>query len=142
MPIALAAVLLVLLTAVPSAGAAASRPCPPRGAPVVAKTGAATVFINRSTGSYVGCLRPRSARRWLASPDDVYSFVAATTLSGRYAAVAFTHTPECKADCPPGVTEDGYVAVVNLRTGRRHQSAAVGVRAFQLARSGTLVYQL
>ncbi|ADB51422.1 hypothetical protein [Conexibacter woesei] len=141
---AAAVVLAASLAAAPTALAARPRAprCPARGATVVTQTRAAVVFVDARTGAYRGCLRPHGRARRLATPDEIYSTVGAVTLAGRWVAFSFSHTPECKADCPPGVTGSGYVALVNLRDGRRYSANALSPAALALTVRGTLVYLL
>lgn len=141
-----AGIAAALAVAVAPSAALAARPraprCPARGAVVVEQTRTAAVYVDPRSGAYRGCLRPHGRARRLATPDEIYSTVGGVTLAGRWVAFAYSHTPECKADCPPDVTGSGYVALVNLGDGRRYSATALDPAALALTVRGTLVYLL
>lgn len=122
-----AALLLVAMLAIAGAPAEAStagkrRACRPKGSTTVLKTHSARVYERND--SVYGCLVSTGRSRVLDEDDGLYNSVSPVRLAGRFVAWGFNHTPECKADCPPGTTGTSYVGVMDLRSGRRRTADA------------------
>src|SRR6266498_544128 len=111
--LALTVVPLLLLTA--SADAKKPRCRIPKGGVERAHTKRVLVF--QRDDEVQACLRPNGRRYQLSSDDGIYNTVTVDAISGTFVTWTETYTPECKADCPPGVTGHTTTFTINLRTG-------------------------
>ena len=132
-------VLMLALAAIPAAasGAGKRHACRPKGATTVAKTRSARAY--ERDGNVYACLFSTGRSRLLDENDDLYNSVYPVSLAGRFVAWGFTHTPECKADCPPGTTGSGYLGVMDLRSGRRRTTDA-GPASLVVTRFGAVAW--
>jgi hypothetical protein len=123
---------VILVAVLPAAAPAKSKraPCNPRGSKTVAKTSAIRVYTTRATGAYVACALRGGQRRTMDEPDGVYSNVGVVAVAGRFVAWTFSHVPECKADCPPGVTGSSNVNVMDVRSGRAQSADGTATKLY------------
>ena len=130
-------VAMLAVAGIPDAASAKRRACQPKGATTVVKTRSARVY--ERNGSVYGCLVSTGRSRVLDEDDDLYNSVYPVRLAGRFVAWGFSHTPECKADCPPGTTGSGYLGLIDLRSGRRRTTDA-GPGSLVVTRFGAVAW--
>lgn len=91
-------------------------------------------------GFYSACLRATGQATELFENDGIYSSGVVRAVAGRFVAYEASHTPECKADCPPGVSGSTLTEVVDARTGRTRTLHEGYVGALLLRRSGSVAW--
>jgi len=72
------------------------------------------VFTTEDSTIYFGCMRAtgRSVRLW--EQDGLYSNGSLLRLAGRFVAFTYGSFPECKADCPSGVSGASFTRLVDI----------------------------
>jgi hypothetical protein len=76
------------------------------------------VLVYANGDRVIGCLKPNGKRHYFAEDDGIYRTVTIDAIHGTYVTWTESYSPECKADCPPGVTGSTNTFVINLKTGK------------------------
>ena len=113
---ALALAVVPLLLVAGPAQASKDRCRVPRGGSALKHT--STVLVTQNGDRVSACLRPNGKRWFLADDDGLYNTVSIDAVGRSTVTWTESYTPECKADCPPGVTGSTTRHTINLRTGR------------------------
>jgi hypothetical protein len=138
---ALAALLLVALTASSAEGASRQRDrCHLPGVRTVALTKQLRVFQSDENGYYYGCHRRTGRQTELWEQDDLYTTGAVRRVAGRFVLYSSFTSPGCKADCPPEARSTHITAVTDVRSGRTRDLHDGVVYAAFLRASGTVAW--
>jgi hypothetical protein len=114
-------ILLALVALLPAGAAGAKTPkCRAGKGDIVVKR-TVRVLVYERDNSVVACVRPDGRHYALGQDDGEYRTITIDAISGTTVTWTASYIPECKADCPPGVTGFTHQHKINLRTGRRTQ---------------------
>jgi hypothetical protein len=76
-----------------------------------------TVLVAQNEDRVSACLRPNGKRWYLGRDDGLYHTVTIDAIGRSSVTWTDDYVPECKADCPSGVTGSLTKHAINLRTG-------------------------
>jgi hypothetical protein len=77
------------------------------------------VLVYKRDDSVIACQRPNGRRWFLGTDDGLYNLVTIDAVTNRTVTYTVDYTPECKADCPPGVSGGHSTHRIDLRTGKQ-----------------------
>jgi hypothetical protein len=77
-----------------------------------------TVLVAHHEERVAACLRPNGRRYYLGDDDGLYHTVTIEAVGRSTVTWTASYTPECKADCPPGVTGSTSTHTIDLLSGR------------------------
>jgi hypothetical protein len=77
----------------------------------------AQIRVYERFDAYHACVRATGKATMLFESDGIYNSGVVRAVAGRFVAYEASHVPECKADCPPGVTGSDVTEVADARNG-------------------------
>lgn len=133
------AAIAVALLVLGAPGAAWAGNCSKPPGRVVHANRVLTVWLGESGSAHV-CLRATGRSRLLFFNDDLYHSGRLRYVAGGFVAYTSAYSPECKADCPPGVTGDFRTVLYDARRDRRVKLTGENVPTIVLSAGGTAAW--